>query len=150
PTWVEDSITHLQELCEDAQWTSLLVKWVELERQLGFPRGRANMLASSNRPAQVGVWIHDSRPWNEMPVIGPGVAEDYSTSWWLWWKSLQPSWRANTFSRDLRGTGTFDWNETRKGSQNGFFLVILSLGWWFKGEKGRWWCADAIKDVEWV
>ncbi|KZP18445.1 hypothetical protein FIBSPDRAFT_1027543 [Athelia psychrophila] len=69
---VEDSITHLQELCEDAQWTSLLVKWVELERQLGFPRGRskANMLASSNHPAQ--------------------------------------------------------------------------------GKKGRWWCADTIKDVEWV
>lgn len=108
------------------------------------------MLSNVNRPAQIGIWLHNGRPWDDMPVISPGVAEDYSTSWWLWWKSLQPSWRSDTLSRDLRATGVFNWSETLKGSQNGFFLLIASLGWWFKGERGMWWCGDAIKDVEWV
>ncbi|KZP04965.1 hypothetical protein FIBSPDRAFT_673419, partial [Athelia psychrophila] len=131
PAWLEESVTHLQGLSEDAQWTSLLVKWIELERQLGFPKGRAQMLSNVNRPAQIGIWLHNGRPWDDMPVISPGVAEDYSTSWWLWWKSLQPSWRSDTLSRDLRATGVFNWSETLKGSQNGFFLLIASLGWWF-------------------
>ncbi|KAF7965908.1 hypothetical protein HWV62_40972 [Athelia sp. TMB] len=156
PTWVEEFIQHLYPLCGDALWHSLLAKWVDLERQLGFPtkgRGKAQMLSITNRPAQIGVWINSNRPWNDIPHIGPGVSEDYSTSWWLWWKLLQPEWRSLDFSRDLRGHGDYNWDETRKGSQNGFGIVLLSLGWWFSGlktSKGKWGCARAMEDVIWV
>ncbi|KAF7982531.1 hypothetical protein HWV62_28154 [Athelia sp. TMB] len=158
PTWVEEFLEHLSPMCPDERWNSLLVKWVDLERQLGFPikgRGKAQMLSVTNRPTQIGVWINANRPWNKIPPIGPGASEDYSTSWWLWWRSLQPEWRRLDLSCDLRGHGGSDWNwdESRKGSQNGFSIVILSLGWWFAGlktAKGKWGCGSAMKDVEWV
>ncbi|KZP18046.1 hypothetical protein FIBSPDRAFT_671037, partial [Athelia psychrophila] len=132
PDWIEEAMRYLLEMCNDIQWTALLLKWVELESQLGFLKGRSrsNQLSVTNRPAQIGIWIHQSRPWDAMPVIGHNVVEDYSILWWLWWRSLQPAWRAETLSRDLRGKGQFTWQETRKGSSSGFFLVILSLGWW--------------------
>lgn len=175
PGWMDELLLPLTTLCEGPLWTSLLVKWVDLERQLGFPKGRvsshfyyslsaeslpvmqskAYMLSATNRPAPIGIWIHDGRHWADLPIIGPGVIEDYSTSWWLWWKSLQPTWRAETLSRDFRGVGDYDWDELRKGTQNGFFVLILSLGLWLRGlqnkeEKGRWPCGDAISEVEWV
>ncbi|KZP13251.1 hypothetical protein FIBSPDRAFT_666950, partial [Athelia psychrophila] len=156
PAWIEEALAYLQPMCDSMQWTSLLMKWVELERQLGFLNGRAraNQLSPTNRPAQIGVWLHNSCPWEDMPVIGPNVVEDYSTSWWLWWRSLQPTWRAQNLSQDLRNTGEFTWKETRKGSPSGFFLVILSLGWWHHGLRddrgGEWQCGDAMREVEWV
>lgn len=66
---------------------------------------------------------------------------------------MQPSCRAKTLEYDLRGHGGWDWDETRKGSQNGFILIILSVGVWFRGlekERGEWWCGDALRDVHWV
>lgn len=114
------------------------------------------MLSANNQPAPIGVWIHDGRSWDAMPHIGPGIVQDYSTSWWIWWKSMQPSWRANNLSRDLRGTaGDYNWDNLRKETQNGFFVVILSLGLWLRGlknngENGQWPCGDAMRDVEWV
>lgn len=68
---------------------------------------------------------------------------------------MQPTWRAETLSRELRGAGDYNWDILRKGTQNGFFMVILSLGLWLRGlqnkeEKGRWPCGDAMKEVDWV
>ncbi|KZP10427.1 hypothetical protein FIBSPDRAFT_698212, partial [Athelia psychrophila] len=155
PDWIEEAMPHLMAMCHDMHWTSLLLKWVELERQLGFLKSRTNQLSTTSRPAQIGIWLHNSRPWNGMPFIGPNVVEDYSISWWLWWRSLQPTWRVVSLSRNLRdSTGEFTWQETRKGSASGFYLVILSLGWWRQGlgedREAEWWCGDAMKDVEWV
>ena len=48
-----------------------------------------------------------------------------------------------------------DWNEIWKGSQNGIFLLILTLGWWAVAacdqgneEMGKW--ADTLGDLQWV
>ena len=47
------------------------------------------------------------------------------------------------------------WDKIRKGSQNGFFLLLLTLGWWGLGasdqgaeELGRW--AEAFDDLRCV
>lgn len=122
---------------------------------LPVPQSKSHILASTGRPAPIGVWIHDGRSWDSVPFIGPGIVQDYSTSWWLWWRSLQPTWRAATLTRDLRGTGDYKWDMLRKGTQNGFFVIILSLGLWLRGlhndaEKGQWPCGDAMGEVEWV
>lgn len=42
PEWMENLLPHLNAMCEGPLWTSLLVKWVDLERQLGFPKGRVS------------------------------------------------------------------------------------------------------------
>lgn len=113
------------------------------------------MLSSTHRPAPLGVWINEARSWDSLPAISSGNIEDYSTSWWLWWKSLQPPWRSSTLSRDLRGIGDYNWDDLRKGTQNGFFLVILSIGLWLRSldndmERGKWPCGDAMREVEWA
>ncbi|KAF7978594.1 hypothetical protein HWV62_45316 [Athelia sp. TMB] len=159
PDWVEEVLPHLDRMGDkNSQWKNILSKWVELERVLGFPKGRGkmNVLSSINRPAELGIWINKGRPWNDLPRIYSGTAEDYSMSWWLWWRSLQPAWRRRTatLSLDLRGTGAYTWDETRKGSISGFFVVLVSLGIWLHGlrnDKGsKWWCGSAMNDVEWV
>lgn len=111
------------------------------------------MLTQTSRPKPLNNWIHTGSIWAKLPIVCPGNAEDYSISWWLWWRAMQPAWRAQTLSCDLRGTGEFNWNETRKGAENGFILVVLSVGVWFRGlekERGKWWCGDALKEVHWV
>lgn len=42
PPWIEEAMPYLLAMCDDVHWTSLLLKWVELERQLGFIQGRVS------------------------------------------------------------------------------------------------------------
>lgn len=42
PDWIEEAMRYLLEMCNDVQWTALLLKWVELESQLGFLKGRVS------------------------------------------------------------------------------------------------------------
>lgn len=82
------------------------------------------------------------------------LAPQYSSTWWSWWKALQPAWRALSLSQDLRATGDFDWRQTDKGSRNGIFSVIVALGWWLLGVKNGSGavdgCVTAMTDVAWV
>lgn len=71
--------------------------------------------------------------------------------------SLQPSWRGTDHTVLLRKApkGEIDWSATRKGGQNGFFIILLALGWWFLGVKhndsrGVDDCVHALDDVTWV
>lgn len=45
PEWMIAAMPCLQGLSGDPQWTSLLEKWVCLERQLGFPKGRVSLFS---------------------------------------------------------------------------------------------------------
>ncbi|KIM73704.1 hypothetical protein PILCRDRAFT_15000 [Piloderma croceum F 1598] len=92
-----------------------------------------------------------------MPDIGSDTVNTFSRSWWLWWAGLQPSWRGNEPTSILCTvpTGAVDWSGTRKGSSNGFFVIILALGWWFLGAKNNNGrnisnCGHALDDVIWV
>lgn len=42
PEWMEELMPNLSAMCEGPRWTSLLVKWIDLERQLRFPKGRVS------------------------------------------------------------------------------------------------------------
>lgn len=44
PEWMEELMPNLTTMCEGPRWTSLLVKWTDLERQLRFPKGRVSNL----------------------------------------------------------------------------------------------------------
>lgn len=118
-------------------------------------QGPNHTLTNTNRPTEYNVWLHRSRKWDEMPDIDAMLTPQYSSMWWSWWKTLQPAWRALSLTQDLRGTRGFDWSQTRKGSQNGLFTVILTLGWWLLGIKngsgsGMEGCMAAVNDVAWV
>jgi hypothetical protein len=116
-----------------------------------------NMITKENQPTEIGHWFQCGRKWTAMPDIGSETVVTFSKSWWLWWAGLQPSWRgneSNSLSRTVPA-GAVDWSRTRKGGLNGFFIIILALGWWFLGAKNNDSrnisnCGHALDDVIWV
>ena len=98
--------------------------------------------------------------------------QGFADSWEEWYISLQPKWRIPDSDGNTDSDGdtdnicsliqdppanaqTSDWLALRKGSQNGIFLLILTLGWWGLGasdqgddELSQW--ASAFDDLRWV
>jgi hypothetical protein len=67
-----------------------------------------------------------------MPPL-TNTVEDFGTAWVKWWSKLQPVWRGPgpVFSTDTADIPEDNpWPELEKGGPNGFFLVLLSYGWW--------------------
>ena len=80
---------------------------------------------------------------------------------------LQPDWHLDTLSEDASSSGIslsrdppedaiiLDWQDIKKGSQNGLFVLLLSLGWWGLGTSDQgedmlsWW-ACTFDDLRWV
>lgn len=118
-------------------------------------QGPKHTISNVNRPSEYNLWIQGRHNWDEMLDIDGLIAPQFSSSWWLWWKALQPSWRSDSLSQDLRSVPVFDWSQTRKGSQNSLFTVILVLGWWILGVQngsgaGREQYTRAMSDVSWA
>lgn len=42
PEWIDEALLHLNAMCDDGEWAALLVKWIELESLMGFPKGRVS------------------------------------------------------------------------------------------------------------
>lgn len=97
-----------------------------------------------------------------MPDVTKYVHQ-FGTNWQLWYIGLQPQWRIHENSADIStlardppdNAALSDWDEIRKGSPNGFFVLLLALGWWGVGacdqgdeEMERW--ADAFDDLRWA
>ena len=93
--------------------------------------------------------------------------DDFATQWEEWYMHLQPDWCLNAPSEDADISGIslsqdppedtiiLDWQDIKKGSQNGLFLLLLSLGWWGlgtsdQGEDALSWWAYAFNDLRWV
>ena len=93
--------------------------------------------------------------------------DDFSTQLEEWYMHLQPDWCLNAPSEyaDISGislsqdppedTIILDWQDIKKGSQNGLFLLLLSLEWWGlgtsdQGEDALSWWAYAFNDLRWV
>lgn len=115
------------------------------------------MLANTHRPREVGDWFqYGRRSWDKQPLIAATDIGRYSTDWWKWWASLQPLSRSSVdplhMPRQLPADG--EWAEIMKGSNNGFFVVLVALGWWAQGllfanEDMKGW-VQATADVLWV
>ena len=93
--------------------------------------------------------------------------DSFAMSWEAWYTQLQPDWCIETITDDDDTPGMsltwdppedailLDWREIKKGSQNGFFLLLLTLGWWGLGASSQgkdvlWWWAYALGDLRWV
>jgi hypothetical protein len=77
----------------------------------------------------------------------------FSTSWWKWWKALQPDSRIGDGGKLTHEVQGELWEELHKGSQNSFFMVILTLTWWRKAAiktNDTTGFTAALNDVSWV
>ena len=77
---------------------------------------------------------------------------EWAKSWRSWWISLQPESREG--EKLLRAVGSDEhWVETSKGGINGFYNIVVSLGWWLvaiKTDCERDEFATILADVLWV
>jgi hypothetical protein len=76
----------------------------------------------------------------------------WAKSWTSWWISLQPSCREGKKLIQVVEPGE-TWPELKKGGINGFYTIVISLGWWYKALKGNTGKAEfkkILKDVLWV
>ena len=117
-----------------------------------YVKGKTYVLSSALRPELLGRWINSRR--RQAPVIEDLAV--YVVSWRKWWASLQPQSR-----RLPGGSGKLSqvvetgerWEELRKRSINGFFNVVVSLGWWYAALKSpaqRRIYGEIVDDVSWV
>lgn len=121
-------------------------------------------LSKQGRPKVVDDWLKRHRDLGDMPDV-THYLRSFADSWEEWYISLQPKWRIPDSDGNIdieslivdppTDTQTSDWLALRKGSQNGIFLLILTLGWWGLGasdqgdkELTRW--ASAFDDLRFV
>lgn len=111
-----------------------------------------------DRPEDIDLWLKNGRKFHAMPVLANPV-EAFGKAWPKWWAHLQPAWRGEgpAFSTDT--PEECDWTELMKGGPNGFFLILLSYGWWGVGAVDadsneiqpafdEW--KSAFQDLDWV
>ena len=161
PDWFIKSYELLSAQNLGTTFTKAVKQYVELEACSGFDIGGIHMgFKKTNRPPQVDWWVGRGR--SKAPFI-KDVAS-FESSWWTWWKALQPSWR-NAVGVDGRLdsshrtllAGDEGWSAMDKHGQNAFLTVLATIVWWnsgllVKGEEGisdPGWTA-AVEDVEWV
>lgn len=118
-------------------------------------QSKSALLGKTNRPAEIDAWIKAHRDYDKMPDIQD--YETFSNQWMAWWFTLQPEWRGDGLAGKLLFDCTIDqeWDNLCKGSQNGFFTLLLSLGWWGQavcdqGPDPRDLWAGAFYDLIWV
>lgn len=90
-----------------------------------------------------------------MPKIAHNEVERYGEDWLKWWCDLQPPFRGKDPMAMSRVTdSTAEWSQLLKGGPNGFFVILLALGWWYIGVKSAGGdcsdCNHAFADVQWV
>jgi len=104
-------------------------------------------------------WQKSGRKYTAMPDLSDKLP-GFAASWWKWWRNLQSSWRTRQpFLLSQERPENPDWSVLNKGTANGFFVIILSLGWWALGLKhaevnstsyGMEDLLNAIEDTTWV
>jgi hypothetical protein len=171
PFWLSDAVSELGNLAGPSEWASIVAGLLALDRLLGFPSGKVRGIAlviscsvwltsvlqgkslivsGKGRPSEIAAWTKNARHPNAVPNI-VDVAS-WRVSWRAWWISLQPASRMG--EKLLREVDVGElWVETRKGSINGFFNVVVSLSWWMQAlasdeETSQF--LITLKDVLWV
>ena len=161
PDWFIRSYELLSARNLGPTFTKAIKQFVALESCSSFDIGGPHAgFKKTSRPSQVDWWVGRGR--SKTPLI-EDVAS-FGSSWWAWWKALQPSWR-NVAGVDGRLdsshrtglAGDEGWSTMDKHGQNAFLTVLATLVWWNsglldKGEEGindPDWTA-AVADVEWA
>ena len=85
-----------------------------------------------HRPEEIGTWFQYGRRWDKQPLISSDQIVGYTKEWWNWWCGLQPSFRGrNPQSLSCEVMEDCNWDSLMKGGQNGFFVILLALYWWY-------------------
>lgn len=120
-------------------------------------QGKKFQLVNTHRPHEIGDWLqYGRRGWDKQPLIAATEIDRYSSDWWKWWAELQPSSRSaeNPLLMPRKPPDDGNWPEVMKGTNNGFYMLLVALGWWaqslqYAGLDMKAW-VQATADVLWA
>ncbi|PBK64794.1 hypothetical protein ARMSODRAFT_892611, partial [Armillaria solidipes] len=153
--WFFDAKKYLECTGTGPEWELLLKMWTVYEGRSGFQNETSSWFKRGSRPTEVDWWVN--RGWEKelLPITN---LKKFESSWWTWWRELQPEWRgtgSGVFSVDSRVVNG-DWEDMRKPGINGFYTVLATLAWWgraaaIRGSESEWasWIAGMV-DINWV
>lgn len=105
--------------------------WLSLETLDQF-EGKAK-LGTQHRPVCVGYWVSVARAARMIPI---GCSfEEYETTFWKWWISLQPSFRKNDVTENgklemVAPPAGAEWKKLDGTGANGVLSILASLCFW--------------------
>ena len=160
PAWFGKAYAQLTSGDLGPAFTTIILKYVELEKRTGFGIGGAGTgFKSDKRPDEVGWWI--ARGCKATPKIMIQKLPAFEQAWWAWWKGLQPIARGATEVEGVLHTthrcpldGEDAWACVRKHGQNGWYTVLATLFWWAttlgddRSSHAGW--IAAVEDASWV
>ena len=170
PLWLLSSSEELRAIKGPTGWVDLVNGLCILDAALGYPsgkvcaqfphidnicntslcQGKSNTISAKDRPLAISNWTKHARSSSAIPVIAD--ISEWAKLWRTWWIGLQPESREG--EKLLRVVGADEpWVETKKGGINGFYNVVVSLGWWLEAvstDSERDEFATVLADVLWV
>ncbi|KAL1740801.1 hypothetical protein HDZ31DRAFT_76635 [Schizophyllum fasciatum] len=164
PDWLALAVDNLAldaELDSEAKksWTKLVATWWLIERHGDFAKDK-RVPSNKHRPEEIGDWIKRARSTSYMPQPpdnqpSEDFADDWATSMWAWWSSLNPRWHKRNVD------GKVSWADKKGGSWldlyypglNGILSVLKGIMWWFelegKPRGSRAWL-ELVYDAQWA
>ena len=168
PAWLKGALSELRAIDGPPDWSQLVEGLRRFEERLGFPsgkvrfflvvpmlaqfyfQGKAYSISAKGRPSEISHWTKNARSPSAVPKIKD--VGNWASSWRAWWILLQPESRKGEKLLRVVESGE-PWAEIKKGGINGFYTIVVSLGWWLqalekKGERTEF--AKMLNDVLWV
>ena len=115
---------------KDPRFQQLLMHYIRIEAN--DKSGVAGSLPTAKRPVEISVWTARARP-ASLPDFTKGkrTFSDFVDSIFVWWGSIQPSWRSferGKVSREVRG----EWDTLYSPCINGLLNVVILAYWWVR------------------
>ncbi|KAL1738319.1 hypothetical protein HDZ31DRAFT_70128, partial [Schizophyllum fasciatum] len=95
-------------------WTELIRTWWLIQQHEDFAKDKC-VPSNKSRPEAIGDWIKRARSTSYMPQHAKNqppedFVDDWATSMWAWWSSLNPKWRERNID------GKVSWADEKGGS----------------------------------
>ncbi|KAF9489146.1 hypothetical protein BDN71DRAFT_1512398 [Pleurotus eryngii] len=155
PLWLQAAVPYLLRKSKDSCWKSLVEHFMVFKRSLGYLDGKISsqiLTIGKCRLNEMSVWVKSVR------VIDPVIKNtlNFCQQWSYWYYKLQLAARKNGPNGLLQRVlpDNNDWTELCKGTINGVYGLMASLGWWLEAAKVDGGCKDtltkALEDFEWA
>lgn len=115
---------------KDPRFQQVLLHYIRFEAN--DKSGTTGTLPTTKRPVEISVWSARARP-ACLPDFSKGNRSfaDFVDSIFVWWGSIQPSWRSferGKVSREVHG----EWDVLYAPRVNGLLNVVILLYWWIR------------------